>query len=176
MTGARFPERWLNDRRLARLRDDAFRLFVTGLVWSVANPTDGVLSDDDLELLRADPRCADQLAEAGLWVQVADNWLIADFSETQTTREQLQASELARKKARDKKRRQRAAVAAVPGDVPGDSTGQARTGQAPREGSSTRPEVANWLAGSPPGIPALAAPGRQARGGQSGGTRAGDRR
>ena len=64
---------------------------MTGPVWSVANPTDGVLSDDDLELLRADPRCADQLAEAGLWVQVADNWLIADFSETQTTLKEVYA-------------------------------------------------------------------------------------
>ena len=51
MTDARFPERWLNDRRVLRLPDDAFRLFVLSLAWSVANRTDGVLKDDDLPLI-----------------------------------------------------------------------------------------------------------------------------
>jgi hypothetical protein len=39
MTDARFPERWLNDRRLLRLSDAAFRLFVISLTWSVSNRT-----------------------------------------------------------------------------------------------------------------------------------------
>lgn len=68
MTDARLPERWLNDRRLLKLPDDAFRLFVTALVWSVANKTDGVLLDEELPLIPGtDPRCHAQLVEAGLW-------------------------------------------------------------------------------------------------------------
>jgi hypothetical protein len=141
VTDARFPERWLNDRRLARLADDAFRLHVTGLAWSAANRTDGVLWDDDLGLLsRANPLCAPDLARAGLWERRDGYWLIVDYEETQTTRAELEAAALARRKARDKKRRQRAAAAAVPGDVPRDitRTGQARTGQAHQgDGDST---------------------------------------
>ena len=45
MTDARFPERWLNDRRVLRLPDDAFRLFVLSLAWSVANQADGRIYD-----------------------------------------------------------------------------------------------------------------------------------
>jgi len=52
VTDARFPERWLNDRRVLRLSDPAFRLFVIPLTWSVSNRTDGDLYDDDLRLTR----------------------------------------------------------------------------------------------------------------------------
>lgn len=51
MTDARFPERWLNDRRVLRLSDPAFRLFVISLTWSVSNRTYGELYDDDDDLL-----------------------------------------------------------------------------------------------------------------------------
>jgi hypothetical protein len=51
MTDARFPERWLNDRRVLRLPDDAFRLFVLSLAWSVANQTDGRIYDEDQALV-----------------------------------------------------------------------------------------------------------------------------
>lgn len=51
MTDARFPERWLNDRRVMRLSPDAFRTFVIALTWSVANRTDGVITDDDMPFL-----------------------------------------------------------------------------------------------------------------------------
>ena len=133
MTDARLPERWLNDRRLLRLPDDAFRLFATSLMWSVANRTDGVLYDDDLALIPGvNPGLADPLAKAGLWKREWDRWLIIEFEETQTTRTELEAAARARRAQRDKKRRQRAAkAAAVPGDVPRDTTrtGQDRTGQ-----------------------------------------------
>jgi hypothetical protein len=130
MTDARFPERWLNDRRVRMLSDGAFRRFVISLAWSAANRTEGVITHADLPLLPlAGPDCTGELVEAGLWLWIGDHWLIAPFEETQTTRADLEAVDLARQKAREKKRRQRAAAAAVPGDVPGDNTGQARTGQ-----------------------------------------------
>jgi hypothetical protein len=138
MTDARFPERWLNDRRILRLPDDAFRLFVLSLAWSVANRTDGRIYDDDLPLIPASASGSGQLARSGLWERVADYWLITVFEETQTTRDDLETLARGRRAQRDKKRRQRAAkaarAAAVPGTVPGDvsrdtpRTGQARTG------------------------------------------------
>ena len=134
MTDARMPDRWLTDRRVLRLPDDAFRLFVVGPMWAVSNRSEGVIFDDDLELLpRVRPGAAAHLAQAGLWTHQdaeggAGYWVIAEYGKTQTSREQLEAEELARKKATEKKRRQRAA-AAVPRDVPGDNTGQDRLGQ-----------------------------------------------
>jgi hypothetical protein len=130
MTDARFPERWLNDRRIVRLSDDAFRLFVMSLAWSVANRTDGRIYDDDLALILASANGSGQLAKAGLWERVADYWQIAEFEDTQTTSADLAHMAAMRRKARDKKRRQRARARDVPrdrpGDVPGDMT---RTGQ-----------------------------------------------
>jgi hypothetical protein len=130
MTDARFPERWLNDRRVLRLPDDAFRLFVISLTWSVANQTDGRIYDDELTLIPASPAGSGQLAKSGLWERVADYWLITVFEETQTTRADLEHLAGQRRKARDRKRRERARRR-VPRDVPRDVTGDStRTGQA----------------------------------------------
>ena len=41
MTDARFPDRWLSDRRLQRLSDGHFRAFITSLAWSVTNRAEG---------------------------------------------------------------------------------------------------------------------------------------
>jgi hypothetical protein len=86
MTDARFPERWLNDRRVMCLPDDAFRLFVISLAWSVANRTDGRIYDDELSLIPASAAGSGRLAKSGLWERVADYWLITVFEDTQTTR------------------------------------------------------------------------------------------
>lgn len=51
MTDARFPDRWLSDRRFARLSDAHFRSYVTSLAWSVTNRTDGVIEPEDLALI-----------------------------------------------------------------------------------------------------------------------------
>ena len=139
MTDARFPERWLNDRRILRLPDDAFRLFVNSLAWSAANRTDGRIYDDDLPLIPGsgpvevgrDLRPASgperHLAKSGLWARVSDYWLITVFEDTQTGSAELERMADKRRAERDKKRRQRAAKRGdVPGDVPGDAT---RTGQ-----------------------------------------------
>ncbi len=51
MTDARIPDRWLSDRRLQRLSDVHFRAFITSLVWSVSNRTNGVIEPEDLRLI-----------------------------------------------------------------------------------------------------------------------------
>jgi len=135
MTDARFPERWLNDRRVLRLSDAGFRLFVTSLAWSASNRTDGVLFDDDLALIpRTERGCDAELAKAGLWDREKDRWLIVDFVSTQTTRSELDRLDNVRRAEREKKARRRARdrsegdspPVTSPVTVPVDDTGEAR--------------------------------------------------
>ena len=160
MTDARFSERWLNDRRFLRLPDDAFRLFVLSLAWSVSNRTDGRLYDDDLALIPGVPRDVPgayddsglpvvprdvpspvlALVKAGLWERVTDNWLIAEFEATQTTMADLAILENSRRRERDKKRRQRAKAAGLsPGTSEGTALGQdrLRTGTEAKRGKAS---------------------------------------
>jgi hypothetical protein len=137
MTDARFPERWLQDRRVLRLSDVGFRLFTLSLAWSVSNRTDGVLYDDDLALIMSvDPARSGELEKADLWRREKDHWLIVDFADTQTSRHDLDVRDNARRREREKKARQRGKRPSPDSDVPGDSpsgrslrTAQDRKGQ-----------------------------------------------
>lgn len=149
MTDARFPERWLNDRRVLRLSDAAHRLFVVALAWSVSNRTDGVIDDEDLRLIPGvDTARAHELGQAELWDRYPDHWLIVDYDATQTTRDQLDRLDRIRRAEREKKARQRerkagreavdlvdegeggdSPPALSPGTVPGDRTGEDRQGK-----------------------------------------------
>lgn len=109
MTDARYPEAWLNDRRVVRLSDAAHRLYVTTLAWCVSNRTDGVIDRSDLALIHGvDPTKADELVAAGLWTQVTDGWRIVDFHKTQTTRAQIDGLDHKRHMDRERKARERA--------------------------------------------------------------------
>lgn len=167
MTDARFPERWLNDRRFMRLSDRAFRLYFIALTWSVANRTDGRLDVEDLRLLpMVDLDAVDELAKLELWRPVPrDNppgspgdsppgdsprgWIIVDFADTQTSSDELAALEASRRRDREKKARQRTKQKAVPGDSPGgQSRGKSRghvPGESPRPGQD-RPGQASLSA------------------------------
>lgn len=131
MTDARYPERWLNDRRVLLLSDAGHRLFVTAMVWSVSNRSDGVLTRDDLALMpRISPDLAGELVKAGLWSEAkAGGWLIVDYATTQTTRASLEAAENARLAERDRKRGERARKVSLSAGRPADDTGQARKGK-----------------------------------------------
>jgi len=158
MTDARLPERWLNDRRVVRLSDGAFRTFVTSLVWSVANRTDGVIDSDDLDVVHGASRDkVPELVAAGLYEPDGSVHLIVDFAATQTSRDQLLRLENMRRQEREKKARQRARKSEEsehlspgtpsPGTVPGDRTGQGRQDRqaltgAPTLRAVTRPEAA----------------------------------
>jgi hypothetical protein len=108
MTDARFPERWLNDRRFIRLKDREFRGYLNALAFSVANRTDGVILRDDIELIRAlDLGVADGLVTAGLWEVIDGGWHIREYEDTQTTRRELEVLDNLRRREREKKRRQR---------------------------------------------------------------------
>lgn len=130
MTDARFPERYLSDRRVLRLAADEFRAWSFATIWSVSNRTDGVILSDELPLIPfMKDSTAQKLEACGLWTAVEGGWVVADFADTQTSRHDLEVLDNMRRAQREKKQRQRAAKAAgtSPGpsfsDVPGDSTG-----------------------------------------------------
>lgn len=154
MTDARFPDRWLSDRRLQRLSDSHFRAFITSLAWSVSNRTDGVIEPEDLGLIPNFSAGAVQaFVSAELWSPLENGWRITEYVVTQTSRDQLQALENIRVRDRQKKARQRAAKKAattpdadvpgtVPWDVPPDNTGQDRPGQDRRSKRNVPPQLA----------------------------------
>lgn len=162
MTDARYPEAWLNDRRVVRLSDAAHRLYVTANAWSASNRTDGFVETADLALIHGiDASKAAELATIGLWKQVTGGWLIVDFHKTQTTKAQLEGLDHKRHQDRERKARERARKHGnpdpepdseqqdVPRDVPRDGARdtKARTGRTGRE-ESTIPEpvlnVTGW--------------------------------
>lgn len=109
MTDARFPERWLNDRRVLRLPPVDFRSFVVALSWSVSNRTDGRIEADDLALI---PNFEEQsvavLTNAGLWTGEAGCWQVADFDATQSSKAQLEGLDHKRHQDRERQARKRA--------------------------------------------------------------------
>jgi hypothetical protein len=119
MTDARFPERWLNDRRVVRLSDGAFRLYVTSLAWSASNRTDGHLEPEDVKLIHGvDSAKSGELVAAELWRQTPRGWYVVEFANTQTSREQLEGLEHKRHMDRERKARERARARGGNADEP----------------------------------------------------------
>jgi hypothetical protein len=107
MTDARHPERWLNDLRFQEISAEDYRAYSFALMWSVSNRTDGIITPARLRFV---PTMTEQtpprLVVADLWVwQSADNgWYMKEFTTTQTTRRELEASQKARDKEAENKR------------------------------------------------------------------------
>ena len=121
MTDARYPEAWLNDRRIVRLSDAAHRLFVTTLAWSSSNRTDGFIEAADLSLIHGvDARHHTELVAAGLWIEVPSGLQIVDFHKTQTTKAQLEGLDHKRHQDRERKARERARKRGVPDADPAE--------------------------------------------------------
>jgi hypothetical protein len=148
MTDARFPERWLNDARLQRVSPAAYRLFANALMWSVSNRTDGHVPTWALGLIPwSEPGDAKELVQVSLWLDhISDGWIIGDYEDTQTTRDDLEILTRGRRTQAASKRRRRHHAQGdhslcdmdncpcppdIYPDVPQDSPrpGQARTGQ-----------------------------------------------
>ncbi|WP_069601516.1 hypothetical protein [Mycobacterium kyorinense] len=151
MTDARFPDRWLCDRRLQRLKDSEYRSFVQSLAWAVCNRTDGIVEPGDLCVIPGfDPDAVAAFVDNGLWAHRGTHWLIVDFAASQTTRSELEALDRVRARDREKKARKRAAQKTVPGSVPGDSPqgtegGLHRLGQARQGKEEKQPNyVSAW--------------------------------
>jgi hypothetical protein len=146
MTDARFPERWLNDRRLQMTPPSAYRLFGNGLMWSVANRTDGHIQASCFPLIpHACEADAKELERVSLWLDDGHGgWVIAGFEETQTTAADLAHLAEQRRKNRDRQRRHRDKSRDIPRDVTCDSsrTGQDRPGDT-RTGTTAFTSVTN---------------------------------
>lgn len=133
---ARFPERWLSDRRIMRLSSSAFRSFVCALAWSVSNRTDGEIDSDDVALIPGlVPVDVAELLSAGLLDALDGGWQIVDFGATQTSAdevarlERIRAAER-RKKAAQREKKRLEELADVPGTRP---PGHHRLGQASKK-------------------------------------------
>ena len=131
MTDARFPERWLSDKRILRLNAEHFRSFLMSLTWSVSNRTDGIIEPEDLALIPHFAKgSAQAFIDAGLWAPQGHGWSICDFENTQTTAQQLDHLFTARAKGRERQARHRAkqsdntqVTRDVTRDIPRDITG-----------------------------------------------------
>jgi predicted RNA-binding Zn ribbon-like protein len=123
MTDARFPERWLNDRRVVRLSDAGFRLLVTSLAYSVANRTDGRLDKADLELLHGvDARHVGELVDAGLMeATTVASWQSTVYAASQSSKSQLEGYEWKREQDRQRKANERARKRGEPEPFPRES-------------------------------------------------------
>jgi hypothetical protein len=110
--GRTAPTTW----KIEGLRDDAFRLYVAGLVWCCAHETDGFVGRRTLHLLHPTaedlPNLAARLVTAGLWETAEGGWMVHDFLEYQTSRADRDAERAA---ARERKRKQRATTK-LPGE------------------------------------------------------------
>lgn len=156
MTDARFPERWLTDKRVLRLSDAGHRLFVTAMLWAVSNRTDGWLLGDDLDLMpRVDTSRAEELVDAGLWAYDGLRWFIVEFDTTQTSKAQLEGLDHRRKLDRERAQRHRDRQKESR-DSSRDDKGQERQGQDRhrREGVEISDSTQNdWPTPAVPGAP-----------------------
>lgn len=170
MTDARFPDRWLADRRIQRLTDRGFRAFVSALMWSVLNRTDGVIEHEDLALIPGFANCAeDELAAAGLFEPLDHGWLITEYARTQTSKDALETLERARAANRERQAKWRAERAnarnnvtnGVTNDVTNSVTPQARLGKArlgalpsplPENNSCPDCEGSGWVVDTDPAV------------------------
>ncbi|MEO2134101.1 hypothetical protein [Microbacterium sp.] len=126
MADARIPERYLLDKRVLRLSHEARSSLFMATTWSMSNRTDGRVERADLALIPTfSAPCVPELIAQGLWAPDGDEgWLIVDYARDQTSREEFEVLENARRREREKKRRQRARSDSMyPGTIPGDGPG-----------------------------------------------------
>lgn len=152
---SRFPERWLNDRRIARASADQFRLFVYANTWSVSNRTDGLIPAAELSLIPyANTADAAALVALGLWKTVDGGWMIESYKDAQSSKAQLEGldhkrrvSANASKAYRERKKAKAPSYDESPDrqhDSSYDDKGKARTGQAPDREPASEAEETNW--------------------------------
>lgn len=154
MTDARLPGRWLLNPVMDSLSDRAWRTFTGSLMWSAEQATDGVLTDRSLRLLHpdgVDPLTLEELLRAGLWERTESGIVsVANWSETQSTSEQLARGREMNKQRqqRHRARAQEKAATASPDPVTGDVT-RDRTGDvtrvSPRQGKDRQGKARQGL-------------------------------
>lgn len=121
---ARFPTRYLTDRRVLRLSAEQFRAWTMATAWSVTNRTDGVVEKDDLPLIPPFTTTATEaagLVEAGLWKATSRGWLIVEYASTQTSGAEMDRIEKKRQADREYRAKKRAEEREAESKESGDS-------------------------------------------------------
>jgi len=121
----KFDDGFVQNPKVARLSDLAFRLYHHGLFHSAQNLTDGRVDGDLLDIIlpRATrpgrTRAVQELVSAGLWRSGGDCYLINDYHEYQPTKAEVEAQ---RERWRNWKAKQRASKDDSPVDSTPEST------------------------------------------------------
>lgn len=93
MVWVRFDDQFTIHRKVDGLSDAAFRLHVSAIFWCARNLTDGLVPEEDLDIVsarvRSPQRFAAELVRRKLWSQTDDGWLIHDFLEFQPSRAEV---------------------------------------------------------------------------------------
>ena len=135
MPWARFEDRFPSNRKIRKLDDAEFRLYVSAICWSAENLTDGVVEVDDLPLVsdvRQPSDSVQTLVRLGLWEERPGGWFIHDYFEYNPTAEQVRA-ERALKTARQQRWREKRRTPSSDGDVDASTDGlQTRRETVPR--------------------------------------------
>lgn len=108
MPWVRFDDHFPLNRKVDGLSDTAFRLHVSAIFWCARNLTDGVVPEEDLDLVtarvRAPARFAAELVRRGLWHEAGyrcdseicppsgpDGWTVHDYFGYQPSKAKVQA-------------------------------------------------------------------------------------
>jgi hypothetical protein len=99
MTWVRLDDGWYDHPKFLNVGDAARLLWVQGLTWSARHTTDGHVSRKAaarfLQTKRNLGIAISELVRAGLWVATEDGYLIHDYSDYQTSSEQIKAERAA---------------------------------------------------------------------------------
>ena len=82
MVDARLPARWLQMMQFDALSDEAWRVFTGGLMWCVANSTDGHVPARYLKELHpggVKPAAYDEILAGGLWEETTDGYQFIEW-------------------------------------------------------------------------------------------------
>jgi DnaD/phage-associated family protein len=98
MAWARIDDKFLDNPKVRKAGKEATYLYLSGLVYSSNQITEGYISDEVLGLvafkgfIRNELTHADKLVECGLWDRIDGGYLIHDYLEYNPTKEQIEES------------------------------------------------------------------------------------
>lgn len=103
MSWVKLDDRFPEHRKVEDLSDAAFRLHVSALCWTASKEKDGFVPRKAARKLGSQSRI-EELVDAGLWIQVGDDYEINDYLEYNPSHDQLEAKRAA---ARERMRKAR---------------------------------------------------------------------
>lgn len=105
MSWVKLDDHFWSNRKLERLSDKGYRLYMRGLGYCSQYLTDGILDATDLRTLGATRKVVQELVEAEVWVPQGGHYRVHDYLEYNPTKENVLER---RRKEAEKKAEQRA--------------------------------------------------------------------